>query len=67
MSYFPRALDMAARKLSGYNTKTIRLETTSGDTSGPNRSVTVNLPENALLDMKSLAFHFDVAASGSGT
>jgi hypothetical protein len=42
-----------------------KLETVSSDTAGPNRIVTFNLPENAMLDMKSLRFFFDVACSGS--
>lgn len=55
---------MAARKMSNFNTNSVRLEAHSGDSSGPGRVVTVNLPEGSLLDMKSLAFHLDVATTG---
>ncbi|MDA0361835.1 MAG: hypothetical protein O3A45_02400 [Proteobacteria bacterium] len=44
-----------------------RLETVSSDSAGANRIVTFNLPENAMLDTKSLRFFMDVACSGSAS
>ena len=49
----------ASDVLSGYSRNRFQLNTTSSDTATSGRIVTVNLPENALLDMKSLRFFFD--------
>ena len=67
----PSNLMFASDVLSGYSRNRFKLETTSSDTASSGRIVTVNLPENALLDMKSLRFFFDadaqyVATSGVG-
>ena len=42
-----------------------RLEQTSSATAGPNRTVTVNLPSNAILDLKSFRFNFRATCTGS--
>lgn len=67
----PSNLLFASDVLSGYSRNRFQLNTTSSDTASSGRIVTVNLPENALLDMKSLRFFFDCdagyeAASGVG-
>ena len=49
--------------MSNYNRNRFRLETVSSETASPGRIVTVNLPENALLDMRSFKFHFDVSCN----
>ena len=51
---------MASAKLSNFNTNQFRLETVSSDTAGPGRTVTVNLPENAILDLKSFKMNLDI-------
>ena len=67
----PSNLMFASDVLSGYSRNRFKLETTSSDTASSGRIITLNLPENALLDMKSLRFFFDseaqyVATSGVG-
>jgi len=67
----PSNLMFASDVLSGYSRNRFKLETTSSDTATNGRIITVNLPENALLDMKSLRFFFDcdagyVASAGTG-
>ena len=67
----PSNLMFASDVLSGYSRNRFKLETTSSDTASSGRIITVNLPESALLDMKSLRFFFDceatkVATSGVG-
>lgn len=57
--HIPKDVIYAAKRMSNYNRNRFRLETVSSDTSGPNKIVTVNMPENATLDMKSFKFHFD--------
>ena len=60
MEYIPRNLRMASEKMSNYNRNRFKVEHVSSDTAGPGRVVTVNLPENAIIDLKSLKFHMDV-------
>jgi len=64
--YIPKNVKIAAERLSTYSRNTFRLETISSDIAGPGRVVTVNLPE-ALLDMKSFKFNFDVTTTSVGT
>lgn len=65
MTALPANLMFGASVLSSYNRNRFRLETTSADTAGDGRIVTINLPENALLDMKSFRFFFDVEAGSN--
>lgn len=67
MTALPANLMFGASVLSSYNRNRFRLETTSADTAREGRIVTINLPENALLDMKSFRFFFDCAAGSAGT
>ena len=50
---YPRNLGYAVSKLSGYHRNTFRIESTTTQTAGAGRVVTVNLPENALIDLRS--------------
>tara|TARA_R110000803_G_C11988999_1_gene321683 strand:+ start:3085 stop:4476 length:1392 start_codon:yes stop_codon:yes gene_type:complete len=59
----PSNLMFASDVLSGYSRNRFKLETTSSDTASSGRIITVNLAENALLDMKSLRFFFDCDAN----
>lgn len=67
MTALPANLMFGASVLSSYNRNRFRLETTSSDTGSAGRIITVNLPENALLDMKSFRFFFDAVASSNST
>ena len=66
MDYIPANMRMAAARMNSYNRQRFRLETVSSDTAGPNRIVTVNLPENATLSMKSFKLHADVLTTAVG-
>ena len=66
MDYVPANMRMAAARMNSYNRQRFRLETVSSDTAGPNRIVTVNLPENATLSMKSFKLHADVLTTSVG-
>ena len=65
----PSNLLFASDVLSGYSRNRFKLQTTSSDTATSGRIITVNLPENALLDMKSLRFfaHVDAGKDVSGS
>ena len=51
---------MASERMSNYNRNRFKVEHISSDTASPGRVVSVNLPENAIIDLKSLKFHMDV-------
>jgi hypothetical protein len=65
--FLPQNLAFMAKKMEGYSRNRFRLETTSADTAGAGRIVTVNLPENSLLDMKSFCWWFNVTTGDSTT
>ena len=62
----PANLLFVAEQLSGYNRNRFRIEPNSADTATAGRIVTINLPENALIDMNSVRFHFDADAGHNG-
>ena len=64
MDHIPQNMRMAAAKMSNRNQNRFRLETVSSDTARAGRIITVNLPENALIDTKSLTMQMKVAATG---
>ena len=64
MDHIPQNMRMAAAKMSNRNQNRFRLDTVSADTAKAGRIVTVNLPENALVDLKSFKMHFKATCSG---
>lgn len=67
-SYMPRGLKMLSEKMSGFARNRFRLEpqsALSGLKAG--NIITVTLPENAVLDMKSLRLYMDVLGSTTGS
>ncbi len=65
MSYIPADMMYAVAHMKQVSRNMFRLEQTSSATAGPNRTVTVNLPSNAILDMKSLRFCFRATCEGA--
>ena len=62
----PHNLEFSASQLAGYSRNRFKLETTSSATASSGRIVTVNLPQSAIIDLKSMRFIFDCDA-GKGT
>lgn len=54
----------ATARMEGFNTNTIRLETNGATSANPNSIVTINLPSNCIVDMKSWTVHLRVQTSG---
>jgi hypothetical protein len=50
---YPRNLAYAVSKMSGYHRNTFRIESTTAQTASAGRIITVNLPENAVIDLHS--------------
>jgi len=59
----PLSLAYALQKISGYSTNYFRLETTNQDTATNNSTITLNLPTNAIINLKSLAMHCEARAN----
>jgi len=59
----PLSLAYALQKVSGYNTNYFRLETTNQDTATNNSTITLNLPSNVLINLKSLSMHCEARAN----
>tara|TARA_R110000751_G_scaffold307426_1_gene428640 strand:+ start:595 stop:1977 length:1383 start_codon:yes stop_codon:yes gene_type:complete len=65
MSYSPN-LSYFLDKLSGYSTNYFRLEAQNSTTASANQIVRFTLPSNALLNLRSFAFHFTATTASSG-
>ena len=64
----PRKSPLAAAKLDAFNRNRYRIETTGATTAGPSSIVTINLPDAAVLDLRTFRVHMDVlttAAAGA--
>ena len=59
----PLSLAYALQKVSGYSTNYFRLETTNQDTATNNSTITLNLPTNVLINLKSLSMHCEAQAN----
>ena len=67
MEYLPESVMYATSEVREVARNKFKLETVSSDTAGPNRIITFNLPENSMIDMKSLKFFADIACEGSSS
>lgn len=65
MEYLPESVMYATSEVREVARNKFKLETVSSDTAGPNRIITFNLPENSMIDMRSLKFFADIACEGS--
>jgi len=59
-------LMFACSQMTDYTRNRYRLDTTSSNESGPGRIITVNLPEAAVLDLKSFRMFFKATCAGAG-
>lgn len=65
MSNYPKNLRYAVQRMSGNNTNLFKLQTQNATTSSNGQIITVNLPTNSVLNMRSLAMHFNASISNS--
>lgn len=63
---YPRNLSYFVRKLANYSRNTFRLQTLNQDTASASQIITVDLPNNALVDLNTLTWFFTGTASGTG-
>lgn len=63
---YPKQLSYFVNKVSNYSTNVVKLLPYRVDTVTAGQIVTVDLPANALIDMRTLAWHFKMTTSASG-
>ena len=67
MNFIPKQVAFAAAKLEGFSRNRFRLETSGATSASAASVVTITLPENAIIDLKSLRIHMDLATTKNGT
>jgi hypothetical protein len=65
MQYVPKDVAFAVAALPDYNKNTFRLEAGSA-TASPNSIITITLPSNATIDLRSFAVHLDLETTQVG-
>lgn len=65
MSY-PRSLQYAAQRLNAYSRQSLLLMPRSNGTAKSGNMISVTLPENAKVDLRTLAMHFKGTTKGAG-
>ena len=63
----PRDIAFAVAKMEGFNRNRFRLETNGATSAGPSSIITLSLPSNAIIDLRSFKVHFDVATTSDAT
>ena len=64
--FMPSDLVYATGDIAEVSRNSFRLETVSADTASPGRIITFNLPENAIIDTRSIRFFMDVLTTQVG-
>ena len=64
---YPRNLSYFVKKLANYFKNTYRLQTLNTDTASASQIITVDLPNNALVDLSTLLWYFEGATTATGT
>ena len=67
MEYIPKDVAMATAALTGFNRNRYKLETSGATSAGPSSIVTITLPSNALIDLKSLRVFMDLKTDSDST
>lgn len=60
---YPRNLQYLAKRLNGYSRSSVRLNTLNMTTATPGQIITVDLPNNALVDLSTFTMYFKGATS----
>ena len=63
----PRDIAFAVARMEGFNSNRYRLETNGATSAGPSSIITLSLPSNAIIDLRSFKVHFDVATTSDAT
>lgn len=66
MSAYPRNLSYFVKRLANYSRNTYRLQTLNTDTASASQIITVDLPNNALVDLSTLTWYFEGSTTATG-
>jgi hypothetical protein len=66
MSAYPRNLSYFVKRLANYSRNTYRLQTLNTNTASASQIITVDLPNNALVDLSTLVWYFEGTTTCSG-
>ena len=67
MQVVPKEIAFAVGKMEGFNSNGFRLETLGATSAGPSSIITLSLPSNAVIDLKSFKVHMDIATTVDAT
>ena len=67
MEIVPKSVAFATAALTGFGRNRYRLETAGATSAGPSSIVTITLPSNAVIDLKSIRVHMDLLTTSDGT
>lgn len=65
MASYPRNLSYFVKRLANYSRNTSKLQTLNTTSAGPSQIITVDLPNNSLVDLNSLVWSFDGTTSST--
>ena len=63
----PKEIAFAVAKMEGFNSNVFRLETNGATSAGPSSIITLSLPSNAIIDLRTFKVHLDVATTSDAT
>ena len=66
MSSYPRSLQYFLSRLSGWTSNQVRLQVAGSTTAQAGSIIEINIPSNTLVDLTSLAVHFDLVVASAG-
>jgi hypothetical protein len=67
MEVIPPDVRFAVGKMEGYGRNTFRLETSGATSASPGSIITLTMPSNAILDLRSFKVHLDVATTSDSS
>ena len=63
----PKDIAFAVARMEGFNLNTFRLETNGATSAGPSSIITLSLPSNCIVDLRSFKVHMDIATTSDST
>ena len=67
MQVVPKDISFATAQMDGFNRNRFRLETNGATTAGPGSIISLTLPSNSIIDLKSFKVHLDVATTSDAS
>ena len=65
MQFIPNDVRFAVSKFENFNSNCFRLETSGATSAGPSSIITLTLPSNCVIDLRSFKVHMDIATTSA--